>query len=170
MSKFNLFYFIFRNEREDEKRNASNSSKRRRSRERDHEKKQDDNSHADEIFDAGVLDKEEEQKRLELEMQKRRERIERWRAERKKKEQEVTRREARQGTLVAGLTIPSGTVKKWSLEDDDDEEDEEAGKEGEGKVEEEDPLDAFMQGKLFLIHTIHEFIIINCFLYSRCAC
>ncbi|XP_044738948.1 probable ATP-dependent RNA helicase DDX46 isoform X2 [Chrysoperla carnea] len=135
---------------------SNNSSKRRRSRDRSrerdrsrsprHEKKVEESQHGEEIFDPGLLDKEEEQKRLELEMQKRRERIERWRAERKKKEQEVTRREARQGTLVAGLTIPTGTVKKWSLEDDDDEEDEEINKEGEGKAEEEvDPLDAFMQ-------------------------
>lgn len=79
-------------------------------------------------------------------MQKRRERIERWRAERKKKEQELTKKEAQKGTLISGLTIPQGTVKKWSLENDSDEDEEE--KDGEGGAEEQeiDPLDAFMQG------------------------
>lgn len=81
-------------------------------------------------------------------MQKRRERIERWRAERKKKEQELTKREAQKGTLISNLTIPQGAVKKWSLENDSDEEEEEKG-EGEAEAEVEiDPLDAFMQGKL----------------------
>lgn len=56
-------------------------------------------------------------------MQRRRERIERWRAERKKKEQEATKREAQKGTLVSNLTIPQGTIKKWSLEDDSEDED-----------------------------------------------
>jgi ATP-dependent RNA helicase DDX46/PRP5 len=45
------------------------------------------------------LFQEEEQKRLEQEMQKRRERIERWRAERKKKELEVTKKEIK-GSLL----------------------------------------------------------------------
>lgn len=82
-------------------------------------------------------------------MQKRRERIERWRAERKKKEQEQTKREAQKGTLVSNLTIPQGAVKKWSLENDSDEEEEEKG-DGEDIAEVEiDPLDAFMQGKQF---------------------
>lgn len=117
-------------------------------------------------FDPTNLDKEEEQKKLELEMQKRRERIERWRAERKKKEQEATKREAQKGTLVANLTIPQGAVKKWSLEDDSEDEDkndkpdkEENGKELPGKSEENvgevkkeepkedeiDPLDEYMR-------------------------
>lgn len=48
-------------------------------------------------------------------MQKRRERIERWRAERKKTEQEATRK----GTL----TVPQAAAKKWSLEDDSEDED-----------------------------------------------
>lgn len=81
-------------------------------------------------------------------MQKRRERIERWRAERKKKEQELTKKEAQKGTLISNLTIPQGTVKKWSLENDSDEEEEEKG-DGEGAEEQEiDPLDAFMQGTI----------------------
>jgi ATP-dependent RNA helicase DDX46/PRP5 len=48
---------------------------------------------------ASELFQEEEQKRLEQEMQKRRERIERWRAERKKKELEVTKKEIK-GSLL----------------------------------------------------------------------
>lgn len=73
-------------------------------------------------------------------MQKRRERIERWRAERKKKEVEAVKKDLK--TSLASLQLPS---KKWNLEDDSDEEDEsnkDAKKEGE--EEEVDPLDAFM--------------------------
>lgn len=97
---------------------------------------------------------EEEQKRLELEMQKRRERIERWRAERKKKELEATKKDGK-SSILANLQLP---MKKWSLEDDSDEEqplvltkedteDREGDepKEEEKETEEEvDPLDAFM--------------------------
>lgn len=89
-----------------------------------------------------VIDKEEEQKRLELEMIKRRERIERWRAERKLKELENSKKE------IKTIAIPA--AKKWSLENDsEDEEDSKDKKQdnGDDKVEEEeiDPLDAFMQ-------------------------
>ncbi|XP_032456824.1 probable ATP-dependent RNA helicase DDX46 isoform X2 [Nasonia vitripennis] len=94
-------------------------------------------------------------------MQKRRERIERWRAERKKKEIEATKKDGK--SMLANLQLP--TAKKWSLEDDSDEEmpivvnketkeeeEEEAKEENvEEKVEtkkedeeEIDPLDAFM--------------------------
>lgn len=102
---------------------------------------------------------EEEQKRLELEMQKRRERIERWRAERKKKELEATKKDGKT-PILANLQLP---MKKWSLEDDSDEETpvvqnntketkEEGVKEEVEEVKEEvkdegeeiDPLDAFM--------------------------
>ncbi|KAL3274336.1 hypothetical protein HHI36_015735 [Cryptolaemus montrouzieri] len=89
-------------------------------------------------FDPTNLDKEEEQKKLELEMQKRRERIERWRAERKKKEQEATRKEAQKGTLVSNLTIPQGAIKKWSLEDDSEDEDKMEKADKEENVENED--------------------------------
>lgn len=62
---------------------------------------------------TGCTDKEEEQKRLELEMIKRRDRIERWRAERKRKELESKK-----------VTItPITTVKKWSLENESDDDD-----------------------------------------------
>lgn len=94
-------------------------------------------------------------------MQKRRERIERWRAERKKKELEATKKDGK-SALLANLQLPA--AKKWSLEDDSDEEaplivnrdnkDEEIKEENKEnkeepikEVEEEeeiDPLDAFM--------------------------
>jgi ATP-dependent RNA helicase DDX46/PRP5 len=60
-------------------------------------------------FDVAKFDKEEEQRRLELEMIKRKERIERWRAERKKKDSEIQKKPA-----------VDVTVKKWSLEDDEE--------------------------------------------------
>lgn len=49
-------------------------------------------------------------------MQKRRERIERWRAERKRKELESAKKEVQKGSIVTNMQLP--TVKKWSLEDD----------------------------------------------------
>nr|CAD7262662.1 unnamed protein product [Timema shepardi] len=108
--------------------------------------------------------REEEQKRLESEMQKRRERIERWRAERKKKELEITKKEIK-GSILLGekaelcLTNLQLPMKKWTLEDDSDEEEEkqenkekqdnkenkEEQEEEEEILEEVDPLDAFMQ-------------------------
>ncbi|XP_053683320.1 probable ATP-dependent RNA helicase DDX46 [Sabethes cyaneus] len=94
----------------------------------------------EDTFDLSVpMDKEEEQRRLEQEMTRRRERIERWRAERNRKEIEL-----KKPTAVTGINIP----KKWSLEDDeeDDEEDEKdkAGKDNE-EEDDVDPLDAFMK-------------------------
>ncbi|KAL5018688.1 hypothetical protein ScPMuIL_004410 [Solemya velum] len=78
------------------------------------------------------LDKEEEQKRLEIEMQKRRDRIEKWRSE-KKKNQEL---------LPVNIAPPS---KKWSLEDDEDDEDMiDHRMENIGADDEVDPLDAYM--------------------------
>lgn len=66
-------------------------------------------------------------------MEKRRKRIEEWRAERKKKAE----------LLPVNFAPPS---KKWTLEDDDEEDEEEPSqKTGDGESEEEDPLDAFMQ-------------------------
>lgn len=79
------------------------------------------------------VDKEEEQKRLEAEMQKRRERIEQWRAERKKN----------QDLPTVPLVVPTPT-KKWTLEDDEDEEEETSG-EKKAEDDEIDPLDAYMQ-------------------------
>lgn len=64
-------------------------------------------------------------------MQKRRERIEKWRSERKKEE-------------IPLVVLPPS--KKWSLEDDDDEDEAEAdSKAGAGDADDVDPLDAFMQ-------------------------
>ena len=54
-------------------------------------------------------------------MQKRRERIEKWRAEKKKRELEATKKEAEKGTLAQN--VPKGSIKSWSLEDDEEEED-----------------------------------------------
>lgn len=62
-------------------------------------------------FDPAKFDKEEEQRRLELEMIKRKERIERWRAERKKKENEINKKPT---------VVSSSSAKKWSLEDDEE--------------------------------------------------
>ncbi|XP_036344219.1 probable ATP-dependent RNA helicase DDX46 [Rhagoletis pomonella] len=64
------------------------------------------------------IDKEEEQRRLEQEMIKRRERIERWRAERKLKELE-----GKKDLKSLPVQTPISTSKKWSLEDESEEED-----------------------------------------------
>lgn len=92
-----------------------------------------------ESFDLSApMDKEEEQRRLELEMIKRRERIERWRAERKRKEVEI-----KKPGSVSGVHVP----KKWSLEDDEEDDDDDGeGKGGANDGEDDvDPLDAFMK-------------------------
>jgi hypothetical protein len=63
-----------------------------------------------------VVDKEVEERRLEEEMRKRRERIEKWRNEKKVKEPvEKKVEESKQAVATSG--------KAWNLEDDDDEED-----------------------------------------------
>ncbi|XP_076054170.1 pre-mRNA processing factor 5 [Oratosquilla oratoria] len=108
-----------------------------------HKKEEDENTLG---FDPTKLDKEEAERRLEAEMQKRRERIEKWRAEKKKKELENAKKEAEKGTLAA--TVPKVSAKAWSLEDDE-EEDETKEEVREDKIEdndEVDPLDAFMSG------------------------
>jgi ATP-dependent RNA helicase DDX46/PRP5 len=69
----------------------------------------------DDQFDPAKFDKEEEQRRLELEMIKRKERIERWRAERKKKEIELQKKPEKPSS--------EPSAKPWSLEDDDEDED-----------------------------------------------
>lgn len=70
-------------------------------------------------FDPAQFDKEEEQRRLELEMIKRKERIERWRAERKMKENELQKKPS----SLAQSSIRTPSAKPWSLEDDDEDED-----------------------------------------------
>lgn len=67
-----------------------------------------------------------------MEMQKRRERIEHWRAERKKKQE-----------LIPINIAP--VSKKWSLEDEDDDDEEEVEEKSEENGDEVDPLDAYMQ-------------------------
>jgi len=138
-------------ERKEKKR--SRSKERRRSKERKKmrsksiEIKSRDsrgNSQEDEkVEEKPKLDKDKEQARLELEMIKRRDRIEKWRAEKKKKEIEA---------LTAGENGENGhkkDVKKWSLEEDDDGDDEDGGEDAEGnggvvEDDEVDPLDAYM--------------------------
>ena len=84
-----------------------------------------------------VFDKEAEQKKLEAEMAKRRERIERARLLRKKD---------LAATPLPDLPKLSGSQGKWSLEDETEETDEVANGGGVKKVEDEvDPLDAFME-------------------------
>ena len=67
-------------------------------------------------------------------MQKRRERIEQWRAERNKVKE----------IIPINIAPPS---KKWSLEDDDDDDDDVGGNKNDGDDDELDPLDAYMQVK-----------------------
>lgn len=111
--------------RTDHKSGSSSSSRRSRSRDRtrrdgDREKSthkdrsyRDSSSEIETLDLTGCVDKEEEQKRLEQEMIKRRDRIERWRAERKRKELE-----SKKVTI-----IPAPTPKKWSLENESDDDD-----------------------------------------------
>lgn len=68
----------------------------------------------EEKFDPSKFDKDEEQKRLEHEMLKRKERIERWRAERKKKDIESQMPQKKPDGES------SSSAKKWSLEDDEE--------------------------------------------------
>ncbi|KAI5712082.1 hypothetical protein M8J75_005630 [Diaphorina citri] len=135
------------------KEKSRGSKRRSRSREaersKDHSKKEEKDKREKEeeeaAFDPSKLDKEVEATRLELEMQKRRDRIERWRAERKKKDIETIKKDIK-SNLSSGVG-GSAPMKKWNLEDDSDE-DENDTKDENGKTAEEDidPLDAFMQG------------------------
>ncbi|KAH8865981.1 putative ATP-dependent RNA helicase DDX46 [Schistosoma japonicum] len=88
------------------------------------------------------MDKDIEQRRLDLEMQKRRERVERWRRERRLK-QDILAAQQR----LAESTRAS-TINKWNLEDDEDEEDankKNAQIEKSTEDDDTDPLDAYMQ-------------------------
>jgi len=82
---------------------------------------------------------EAEQKRLEIEMQKRRERIEQWRAARKPKAEDLT-----------SIQIAPAS-RMWTLEDEDEDEEKVAAEEDAENnqvmevVEDVDPLDAYMQ-------------------------
>jgi len=137
--------------KKDRKRSRSRSRERRRSRSRSRDRKErrrekDDsrgNSQEAEVEndrsgDQKKLDKDKEQARLELEMVKRRERIEKWRAEKKKKEMESAGKENEE-------EVKPKAVKKWSLEEDEsDDEDEENGVNNVDEDGEIDPLDAYM--------------------------
>ncbi|CAB3364204.1 Hypothetical predicted protein [Cloeon dipterum] len=117
-----------RNDRKESKRERSSRSKRSRSRDRnrsrsrgrDHKRSRsrdrarDSKTESKEPVVDPQVSKEEEQKQLEIEMLKRRERIEKWRAERKKKELEDKPEFSK-----SNMVLPS---KKWTLEDDSDEE------------------------------------------------
>ncbi|XP_059052645.1 probable ATP-dependent RNA helicase DDX46 [Achroia grisella] len=142
-----------KSDKRDDKRNGSSSkSSRKKSaeREKDRSKSKEKATKSESgEYDPGSVDKEEEQSRLEAEMQKRRDRIERWRAERKRKELESAKKEVQKGSIVSNIQLPA---KKWSLEDDSGDE----GEDGEAKekqpveekkeIEDEiDPLDAYMQ-------------------------
>lgn len=107
-----------RDHKEKDRRNETSKSSRRKTRSRSKEKTKVDDSGLS--FDPTNLDKEEEQKKLEMEMVKRRERIERWRAERKKKEQEALKKELNK---VKNEPAAELSAKKWSLEDDSEDED-----------------------------------------------
>ncbi|CAH2231608.1 jg14330 [Pararge aegeria aegeria] len=143
-----------KSDKRDDKRNGSSKSRKKtpdRDRDRDKDRsKSKEKTVKSEDYNPGTADKEEEQSRLEAEMQKRRDRIERWRAERKRKEIESAKKEVQKGSIVTNIQLP--TAKKWSLEDDSGDE----GEDGEGKekekaeekieVEDEiDTLDAYMQ-------------------------
>uniref|UniRef100_A0A672U4L0 Probable ATP-dependent RNA helicase DDX46 n=1 Tax=Strigops habroptila TaxID=2489341 RepID=A0A672U4L0_STRHB len=117
-----------RRSRSRERRRSRSRSRGRRSRSSSPSK----NRKAENNFD---------QNKLEEEMRKRKERVEKWREEQRKKAMENI------GELKKEIEeMKQG--KKWSLEDDDDDEEETAEGEKEGnEVEDEelDPLDAYME-------------------------
>lgn len=74
-------------------------------------------------------EKEAEQKRLEEEMRKRRERIEKWRNEKKSKDNPQKQPQPATATVAASLaSAASAKNKSWNLEDDDEDEEEAAAK------------------------------------------
>ena len=115
-------------------------------RDRDRDKRRDkystssSKSHSNSNTEGGVLssvlnsdrdvkiDKDKEQAKLEDEMQKRRERIEQWRAEKKKREIDSLKADMKAEISIAKKELQG---KAWNLEDDtDEEEDENNGKNG----------------------------------------
>ncbi|TRY62763.1 hypothetical protein TCAL_11255 [Tigriopus californicus] len=103
-------------------------------------------------FDASSLDKDKELTRLELETKKRRERIEKWRSEKKKMEMENIRKEFMAGRSAPTMPVITTHNKeettpksmgKWSLEDDNDDEEPDALNKGQTE-DDEDPLEAYM--------------------------
>ncbi|CAG9788810.1 unnamed protein product [Diatraea saccharalis] len=141
-----------KSDKRDDKRNGSSSkSSRKKTPEKDRSKSKEKTIKTESSeYNLGSADKEEEQSRLEAEMQKRRDRIERWRAERKRKELESAKKEVQKGSIVTNIQVPA--VKKWSLEDDSGDEGEDgeskekqAAEEKKEEEDEIDPLDAYMQ-------------------------
>ncbi|KFP22627.1 putative ATP-dependent RNA helicase DDX46, partial [Egretta garzetta] len=105
------------------------------------EKKKDKDDKEEEKDKDATTNTNFDQNKLEEEMRKRKERVEKWREEQRKKAMENI------GELKKEIEeMKQG--KKWSLEDDDDDEEETAEGEKEGnEVEDEelDPLDAYME-------------------------
>uniref|UniRef100_A0A8C4V0E0 Probable ATP-dependent RNA helicase DDX46 n=1 Tax=Falco tinnunculus TaxID=100819 RepID=A0A8C4V0E0_FALTI len=118
-------------------RRRSRSRERRRSRSRSRGRRSRSSSPSKNRKTENNFD----QNKLEEEMRKRKERVEKWREEQRKKAMENI------GELKKEIEeMKQG--KKWSLEDDDDDEEETAEGEKEGnEVEDEelDPLDAYME-------------------------
>lgn len=77
----------------------------------------------EEKFDLAKFDKEEEQRRLELEMMKRKERIEMWRAERKKLETGASIGTVSKKSAGTSSSASDANIKTWSLEDDEEDDD-----------------------------------------------
>uniref|UniRef100_A0A4X2KD83 RNA helicase n=1 Tax=Vombatus ursinus TaxID=29139 RepID=A0A4X2KD83_VOMUR len=130
----------------DKRRSRSRDRKRLRSRSKEKtdgidvskdKKKEKDDKEEEKEKDVSNFD----QNKLEEEMRKRKERVEKWREEQRKKAMENI------GELKKEIEeMKQG--KKWSLEDDDDDEEEPAEGEKEGdEIEDEelDPLDAYME-------------------------
>ena len=90
------------------------------------------------IHSSDKIDKDREQEKLEQEMQKRRERIEKWRAEKKRNELEALKDEIKE----TKRDIAAASGKVWSLENDADDDEDENGTDATDV--DDDPLDAYM--------------------------
>ena len=122
------------------RRSRSRSRDRERNRDRDRRDKKSNNT-GDGVLSSMIqsekIDKDREQEKLEQEMQKRRERIELWRAEKKRNELAALKDEIKE----TKREIASGKV--WSLENDADDDEDENGTDATNE-EDDDPLDAYM--------------------------
>lgn len=119
--------------RDKRKRDDKDSSDRSKDTKKSTESKKDTTSSSVEEKSAED-DKDAEQKRLDEEMQKRRERIEAWRAQRKKEQEDKEQTEA-------ASEEQQKKKKAWSLEDDDDDDEEEEEEEVQVKEEEQEAED-----------------------------
>uniref|UniRef100_A0A3B4B4D5 RNA helicase n=1 Tax=Periophthalmus magnuspinnatus TaxID=409849 RepID=A0A3B4B4D5_9GOBI len=116
-----------KDERDRGRRERSRSRERRRSRSRDRKRPRS-------VSDSQDFD----QNKLEEEMRKRKERVEKWREEQRKKAIENI------GEIKKELEeMKQG--KKWSLEDDDGDKDKETEMEQDTEEDDVDPLDAYME-------------------------